>query len=226
MKKRFLALAGLALTLSAPAWAGQNNQPWTSDISYQTTVYQTLKTEDAKVTVQVNGTSTESDTAKLRAQIMQRLNSIAKADWQIVSFQSSTDSSGLEQIKMTAQVRLLGNALNNLHRRASQLSKAGLKITIANIDYSPSQKTLQQAYSKLRMDIYNAANAEVERLDKVYQNRKYVVKNIRFASTAPVYGVAMLAKTAPASQSVAVSKRVTLSADITLSAELNQTAAQ
>jgi len=102
-----------------------------------------------------------------------------------------------------AQARLAEDKLSNLRTKAKDLSKPGLALRLVSVDFTPSVTDMEAAKAALRTVIYNAANAEIARINKAYPEQKYVLRSITFqqvnSSPAPMAlaGGSMMAAAAP-----------------------------
>ncbi len=82
------------------------------------------------------------------------VNNLAKADWRLTSFNRSEDQTGLERWSATFEARLPETDLNGLAETAKKISKAGMQLTIADIDFSPTLEEMETARAGLRTQVY------------------------------------------------------------------------
>ncbi len=142
-------------------------------IALQLTSKQWVTTDSALVAAEINASLTQRDLSKARADIMDKLAKIAQGDWHIVQFNRSQDSSGLEKLFVSAEVRVSQSALNNLYQNAKKVSSPGATYTIATIDFKPSLAETERVKSQLRTRLYQMVNDEIARLNKVYSLQNY-----------------------------------------------------
>lgn len=190
-----------------------------------------VSTKSAEVIASVNATLDKAGLAKVRQQMLDNLQHIAKAQWHITSFNRSQDSSGLERISVMAQARVPEQQLGHVRQQANKVSRPGATYRVIDIQFTPTLEEVQQTRSTLREDLYRKVNAEVERLNKVFPEQNYSVHNINF--TGMVFGrsreggnqayrmkaMAMQAQAAPA---LSVSNKVTEQARVVIAANRDQ----
>jgi hypothetical protein len=97
------------------------------------------------------------------------LKSIADANWEISDVQR-LDDNGLDRITAAASARVPDSIASSLHRTVREVSKAGLKIDVVDLDYSPERNLIEAAKDRLREKVYTLAQAEAEKLNKLMQN--------------------------------------------------------
>lgn len=232
MKSRLknLCTAGLlslfiANTVSATCC---HSSPPMNDVTFTLTAQEWAKTDQAKVTVAVNATLNKMALAKMREQIMGNLNKIAQGSWHITEFERSQDSSGLEKLYVEAEARINEKNLSNVNAQATEVSQAGIKYKILNIDFTPSTADIEKVKKNLRSTIYRDAQTEIATLNGVYPGQKYVLHEIHFgefvASSSAVRAQMMMVSgaAAPRTSSIVantVSNLVTLTADVSLATE-------
>lgn len=150
---------------------------------------QWVTTKTALVTVSVDATLDKSNAIVVREEIMKRLSEeVAKdASWNITTFSSSQNESGLEQLHVEATARLDENLLANLRERVKNITKPGLTFKVNNIDFSPSLEELEKTKAELRANLYKEALAEAGHLNAIYPDKKYYVHSItiNFAEIQP-----------------------------------------
>lgn len=194
-------------------------------IAFQVSAKQWVTTKTALLSVNVNATLTDSDIVKTRTEIMDTLGKIAQGEWHLLQFDRSQDSSGLEKLYVQAQLRVDQSNLTNIYKTAKDLSKPGANYEIGSIDFKPGLDEVQAVQAQLREALYQKANDELARMNKVYATQHYTINNLVFIdgdSPPPVMPMAkmqaqeanytMMAAAAPAGGSIAVSNELTLSA--------------
>ena len=150
-------------------------------ITFQVAAKQWVTTQSALLGVNINVTLSSADLVKARAEIMERLNKIAKGDWHLVEFNRSQDSSGLEKLYVQAQARVNQEALTDIYKNAKSVSLPGAKYEISSIDFKPSFDEIQTVLSQIRQRLYQQVNDELARINKAYPTQNYTVSNLVFA---------------------------------------------
>jgi hypothetical protein len=153
-------------------------------INFQVSSKQWVSTQSALLNVSINVTLSSADLVKARADIMDRLNKIAKGEWHLVEFNRSQDNSGLEKLDVQAQVRVNQAALTDVYKNAKSVSLPGAKYEISGIDFKPSLEETQAVWSQVRQNIYTQVNEELARINKNYPAQNYTVSNLVFIEGA------------------------------------------
>jgi hypothetical protein len=226
MKKIIIMLSAILITTATYA---DTNKPILNNIIYRVTSQTWVKTNTAKVIVAINATVKNKDIAEVRNDMMQKLQNMApKAKWNVTQFMRSQNPSGLEQIYLSAQSRVPENVAADIRNKAKAASTAGQKFQVVKIDYTPSMQAVQQSYAKLRDNIYQQANEELKRLNKVYPQQQYFLHQVNFGNAAPIYrmanlkmGGAYIATNKAQQVPMKVARQLTLTATVVLSANLN-----
>ncbi|MBI2785612.1 MAG: hypothetical protein HYX60_04600 [Legionella longbeachae] len=149
-------------------------------IDFQVSAKQWVTTQSALLGVSINVTLSSADLVKARADVMDRLNQIAKGDWHLVEFDRSQDSSGLEKLRVQAQARVNQSTLTDIYKNAKAVSLPGAQYEISNVDFKPSFDETQAVYSQVRQRLYQQVNDELARINKAYPAQNYSVSNIVF----------------------------------------------
>lgn len=139
-----------------------------------------VNTQLPLLSVNVNMTLSNTDLVQARADIMARLNQIAKGEWHITQFDRSQDSSGLEKLYVEAEARVTQASLNDIYKNAKTVSKPGTVFSISSVEFKPNLQEVQTAKSQLRERLYQMVSEELTRLNKVYASQNYTVANIYF----------------------------------------------
>lgn len=217
-------------TLAAAQTTSQNIpypiQPVLNQITLTMTSEQWVSTQNADVFVSVDATLDQNQLASAHADILDKLNKLAKTDWHIIQFNRTQNSSGLEQLYVVAQARLPETALSKIRDDSKALTHPGETFTVQNIAFNPSTAELEAVRSQLRSDLYNKIQSELDTINKVYTNQKYVVHEIDFSeSGAPQPPVPMMKMTmmagaaneaAPAAAPLTVANKLVMTANVTL----------
>jgi hypothetical protein len=178
--KKLVAMFMLA-TLSPWSHAvNLQNKMVLDKVVLQISAKQWATTQTALLNVKINATLTNADLVKARSDIMSNLSKIAKGDWQIIQFERSQDSSGLEKLDVVAQARVPQASLTDIYQNAKSVSKPGATYEINEVEFKPSLEEMQQAKSQLRERLYHQINDELGRLNKIYSNQNYSVNRIIF----------------------------------------------
>ena len=224
----FVFLASLLIVAAGPAKA--QTPPLMDSVSLTLSSEGWVEAETAKVTVGIEAAFQGVDAGGVRAEMLSALETLAPgADWRFVRFDRSTGSSGLEQYSALAETRLGDEALDGLGDRAAAAGRAGFKLTLRDVAYTPTLAEMEAVQSALREEIYAMAGAELERVRAAYPDRDFRVASIEFYQGAPPIGpeprmMVMEAVQATADAfsgaGVSVSQRLVLSARLVLEAEL------
>jgi hypothetical protein len=173
------ALVGLLACFSQTAWADVI-KPVLNQVMYQTSAEAWVSTQTAEVVISVNATLNENQLSKAHSDILNKLNTIAKADWHITQFNRTPNDSGLEQLLILAQTRLPETALSDLREQAKKLSQPGETFKIESIAYDPVLAETEAVRKQLRDEIYQKVQNEIIGLNKLYATQHYVVHAINF----------------------------------------------
>ncbi|MCW5590251.1 MAG: hypothetical protein KIT27_11395 [Legionellales bacterium] len=169
------------LFISCFAFAATPAQPILNQVSFQLKAEQWASTQSAKVTVMVNASLNTGGLEQIHAQLLKQLTQLsAQGEWHITRFYRNQDQSGLENLQISAEARLPNNALANLRDVAKKISKPGETFTIQAIDYSPSLMEVEKVRSLLRNSIYQQAQDELTRLNKIYPDAHFTLHAIDF----------------------------------------------
>ncbi|HAU0771008.1 TPA: hypothetical protein JBH48_00600 [Legionella pneumophila] len=169
------------MVLTPFVWADNETPDLVLDkIFFQVSAKKWVTTQTALLNVSINATLSNADLVKARADIMDSLNKIAKGEWHLVQFDRSQDSSGLEKLYVQAQARVDQSALTNIYQNAKSVSKPGAKYEISGVEFKPSLEETQVVRAKIREQLYQQVNDEIERMNKAYPKQNYSVSNLVF----------------------------------------------
>ena len=186
-----------------------------------------IETETAKLYVFVRTAAKEGGRTARGAALTALDELIPGAAWRLTDFQRSIGKAGLAHWRIGAETRRLASEFDNIHEQAKRLSKPGLQISVAGIDFTPTLAEYEALTAKLRAEIYAAARAEMERLNSLFPGRGFRIGQVDFqqgpstmALTAPPprrvdYSEKAMAATPPL---MAASRRVVVSATVELAA--------
>jgi hypothetical protein len=205
-----------------------STRPVINKVNYQTSAEGWVASQTAEVVIDVSANLTEQQLAKAHSDILDKLNSLVKADWHITQFNRNPNQSGLEQLQVEASARLPEEALVNIRSQAKKISKEGETFTVGNIDFTPTLADSMAEREILRQQIYTQIQKELVTLNKMYPSQRYVVHDINFGETSTPRPQmrAMLATAAGGSQGgenapLTVQNKLTLTAYVSL-ASVNQ----
>ncbi len=227
MKYIKLLLSICLMGISSYIYAMPANSPnfYLDEVSFSLTGKKWVKTTSAKVSVTIYATLTNKGLVKMRQDIMNNLNKIAKGDWHIIQFSRSQDNSGLEKLYVVATARVSQSLLSNVNVNAKRVTVPGVRYRVSNIDFSPSLKEVEQVRKKVRALIYRKANREVEILNKVYPSQHYTIYSLtfgaqprprRFQQTNRLYKQKAAVMMAEAPAAIAVSNEIRMNAYVTV----------
>lgn len=169
------------MVLTPFVWADNETPDLVFDkIFFQVSAKKWVTTQTALLNVSINATLSNADLVKARADIMDSLNKIAKGEWHLVQFDRSQDSSGLEKLYVQAQARVDQSALTNIYQNAKSVSKPGAKYEISGVEFKPSLEETQVVRAKIREQLYQQVNDEIDRMNKAYPKQNYSVSNLVF----------------------------------------------
>lgn len=202
-------------------------QPVLHQITFTMTSEQWVTTQNADVFVGVDATLDQTQLATAHNDILEKLNKLAKTDWHITQFNRTENSSGLEQLSVVAQARLPETDLSKIRDDAKALTHPGETFTVLSIAFNPSTAELEAVRVQLRNDLYNKIQNELNTINKIYTNQKYVVHEIDFSEQnappppVPMVRMAMVAgnaqEAAPAeAPPLTVANKLVMTANVTL----------
>lgn len=127
-------------------------------------------TDTVKVNVQVilSVSGESDDQSNVRETILTSLKTIIDGDWGFTSLDRSVDRSGFEVISAVAQIRVKESEVNGITRRAKEISKPGLQLTVQNVDYNPTPAALEEARTALRKELLQKIQKEVVTYNKLF----------------------------------------------------------
>jgi hypothetical protein len=170
----------IALFILSPYLYAENKPPRQilDKIQWQISAKQWVTTQTALLSININVTLNSADLVKARSDIMDKLNKIAKGDWHLLEFNRSQDSSGLEKLNVLAQARVDQSSLTNIYQNAKSVSAPGSKYDVNAVEFKPSLEEMQQVKAKVREQLYQQVNDELDRMNKIYPTQKYSVNSL------------------------------------------------
>ncbi len=178
--KTSLLLALLAL--STPMTAKADDYKPDDMVAFDLSAEGWVTTKSARVTVSVEAAVTGNTAGTMRTNMSKTVGDVVKADWRITSFSRSQDSTGLERWSAMYEARVPEADLNGLHDQAKKLSKAGMQISISDIDFSPTLEERQATMAALRTQILKQANEQLATLNTTIPGRNFRIGNISFGN--------------------------------------------
>lgn len=160
-----------------------------------------VTTQTAKVMVTVDAAATDAQSGDLRDTMQKAIAGLVKGDWKLTSINRTSDDAGLTRWQAFYESRLPEGSLSGLAEKAQKISKPGLQLRIANIDFTPTLAETEAKRADLRAELYKRANEELARLNASLPGRSYRISGISFGgamgSPAPMPQM-MMAKAARA----------------------------
>lgn len=168
-------------------WADYpDSYPPLNVISYSLHVEQWVTTDTAKVTVQFDGALTAKGSEDLQSTLLQKLQTVsAHGKWYITHVSQTKDSADLQRISLRAEARLSIHEVSFLQDKVKSLSKPGATFTIADIDFSPSAEDISRVKVTLRMQLYQMAKDELQRLLQLYPTSHFELHKVDIADDVP-----------------------------------------
>ena len=199
--------------------------PSLNRIHYVVQKEQWVVTDSARVIVSVNANLTDDALDHFQDKMNKNLDTLAKnVSWHVTQFNRNQDSSGLEQVSAQAEARIANSALAGLRTKADKLSSPGVKYSIIDIQYGPSDADIQKAKDSLRQNVYVDIAEEIRSLNKMYK-QEFFVNSIDFDLNSSILPPPqpMLMRVASAGASndnVPVNQKLVLQADVMLAAKV------
>lgn len=178
MRRALLAL--LALTSFPYAAQAADPSPVDDRIVMNLVAEDWVKTETARVVIDVEASVSGAMAGNARAEMMDAVNDVSKADWRLTNFSRSQDQTGMERWSASFEARLPENKLGGLADAAKKNSKAGMQLSVDTIDFSPTLAEVQAGYSSLREQLYKNAKDQLTTLTSALPDRGYRIALIDF----------------------------------------------
>lgn len=172
-------LMGLSLLFSLSVHAAETQT--IPRISVPITAEGWVTTQTARVTVAFDTVPNADNPTATRERILEALDDLDRdAEWQIIGFRQRQDQTGLTQWRVLAETRVPGDVLTDLPGRSQRASQPGFRVTIAGIDYTPSQAERTAAERAVRLDVYAAAEQERQALMQSYEGSDWRILVVDF----------------------------------------------
>lgn len=169
-----------ALVLPAAA-AAQDFPPPMDSISLTLSAEDWVEADEAKVMIGIEAAFQGVDAGNVRTEMLSALGGLATdANWRFVRFDRSTSASGLEQYSATVESRLPDTALDGLSDKVNDAGRAGFKLSLIDVAFTPTLAEYEAVNSDLRAEIYRMAGEELEQVTAAYPDRDYRVASLEF----------------------------------------------
>ena len=180
--KNALPLFAVILLFAFNAQAQEGHAGFKPDdrVMFDVSAEDWVTTKTAHVSIAVEAAVTASTSGTMRSDMIKAVNSVAHGDWRLTSFDRIQDQTGMERWSAIFDARLPESELSGLADNAKKQSKAGLQLTVANIDFSPTLEEWESARAGLRSQIYKMANDQLLALNSAMPGRTYRIAMINF----------------------------------------------
>ncbi len=186
--KRLAALLTLALLAFPFAARAEECQKPDDSVVLSLSSENWVTTQTARVILGVEAAVTGEASGATRAEMAKAVDSVIKAEWKLTAFSRMQDQTGMERWSAQYETRLEEKTLSGLADKAKKASRAGLQISVAAIDFSPTLDERQAALSETRAKLYRRADEELALLNKSLPGRSYRISSIDFSGgDAPVF---------------------------------------
>jgi hypothetical protein len=180
--KKLLSLTALASILAfSPAVYADDFKP-DDRIVFDVSAEEWVTTQTARVTVGVNAAVAGASAGTMRADMVQAVNALAKADWRLINFSRNQDQTGLERWYAVYEARLPETSLGGLHEAAKKSSKAGMQLAISEIDFSPTLAEIEAVRATLRSQLAKQVNDQLAAMNTALPGRSYRIAEVNFMS--------------------------------------------
>jgi len=179
--KSLLLLTAFTVLCSMPVSA-QEAQP-DDRVSFTLSTEGWVTTKTARVMLGVEASVSGNAAGAMRTNMVKAVGDVVKTDWRLVSLNKSQDQTGMERWSAVYEARIAENELGGLHEAAKKVSKAGMQINVAGVDFSPTLEETQATMAQLRGEIYKKALEQLAALNSAIPGRKYRLADVEFAGT-------------------------------------------
>ena len=180
MRRHILLL--LAVTfLPCAASAQELSMPKPDDqVAFDLSAEDWAATKTARVTVNVESAVSAANAGQMRTDMKKAVDAVATGDWRLTNFNRSQDQTGMERWSTSYEARLPESSLGGLNDTAKKLSKAGMQLAIANIEFTPTLEEMEETRATLRTAIYKKAADQLTALNAALPGRSYRIAEINF----------------------------------------------
>ena len=138
-------------------------QPVQDTVQFGLSAEETVTNNTVKVIAHVVALkSTDLNEQMLKEAIREVVQQFIVADWSFSNMTRNNHPSGVEQVNLTATARVPEAENHALDQRRVTASRPGLTIHSHTIDISPTARQIDEAQSRLRLNILQKAQAECE----------------------------------------------------------------
>ncbi|MDR3423874.1 MAG: hypothetical protein P4M13_02175 [Alphaproteobacteria bacterium] len=184
MLSRLLLVLFLALSFAAPVSAHECEKV-DDTVSFDLSAEDWVTTKTAHVTLSVEASVSGDAEGSMRADMAKAVNAAAKADWRETGFARSQDQAGMERWSVVFDARLPESALNGLANAVKKSSKAGMQITVGDIDFNPTADEVEASRAALRAHILKEAGEQLAALNTTLPGRAYRIAQVTFGAESP-----------------------------------------
>ncbi|MDP9127260.1 MAG: hypothetical protein M3N08_03225, partial [Pseudomonadota bacterium] len=187
---RFLPALALALLLAgAPLTAHAEETPKADDrVTLDLSAEDWVTTQTARVAINVEAAVTDKTAGVMRADMIKAVNDLVKTDWRLTEFNRVQDQTGLERWSAIYEARVPEAQLNGLGEAVKKSSKAGMQLSIGDIDFTPTLAEMESTRAALRSQIYKQANDQLGVLNAAIPGRGFRIAfiNLTGESSPPM----------------------------------------
>jgi hypothetical protein len=183
MRNLLLSTALLSiLTIGSMAHAHAEEAKPDDRVAFDITAEDWVTTKTARVAVNVEAAVSSANAGSMRADMIKSVNGLASGEWRLTGFNRSQDQTGLERWSASFEARLPEASLGGLGDNAKKLSKAGLQLSVGDIDFSPTLDEIEAVRSSLRASLYKKAVEQLATLNSTIAGRNFRISGIDFNS--------------------------------------------
>ncbi len=184
MTARILFAVLFALSFAAPALAEETKPD--DIVAFDLSAEDWVTTKTAHVTVNVEAAVSATNAGSMREDMAKAVGDAAKGDWRLTNFTRTQDSTGLEHWSVSFDSRLPESALNSLPDSLKKASKAGMQMSVGDIDFSPTLDETEATRAGLRARLVKNAVEQVATLNTSLPGRSYRIAQIAFDSAGAI----------------------------------------
>ncbi|TNE37083.1 MAG: hypothetical protein EP348_06195 [Alphaproteobacteria bacterium] len=183
-------IAFFAMISAAAAQMPHMQHPAEDKVVLTLTTEGWVKTDTARVSAIVDLVQQQGQDAEaIKKRIAASLKSLADGvEWRYISSSQRQDQTGLNRWYIMAEARVPEAKLSGLEDRAKEASSPGYKLSIQQVDFTPSLAEFEKLRADLRSDIYKQAIAEAKRLNEVMDGPDYRVRRVDFVMSRASFG--------------------------------------
>ncbi|MER2520028.1 MAG: SIMPL domain-containing protein [Bdellovibrionales bacterium] len=178
MSNRILACATGLLLLANGGAQAEEPQKIQDTVTFTLSAEDWISTKTARVMINVEAAVSGNAAATARGDMLKAVENLAKTDWKLTGFTRSQDQTGLERWSASFEARLPENTLGGLHDAAKKAGKAGMQLSVAAIDFSPTLDETETTRAALRTKIYKNAADQLTALNAALPGRNYRIAEI------------------------------------------------